>query len=305
MHALRVEISLAEAAGPELRLIVRRTLGRAAQEVQTGDIDCVVLDLGLPDASGLEALRQMQEADSKLPVVVLSAEESETLAMQAVQEGAQDFVLKTNASGPVLLRSIRYACERKQRELELRRQAFSDALTGLPNREVFIDRLARGLAREERTGNLTGVMFVDMDRFKQVNDTLGHDAGDILLVEVAHRLSEAVRPSDAVARCGGDEFLVLCDGLEHEDQGLDIADRMGLALAEPVDRRARGAAAGQHRDRLRTQPRHPARAAHSPGRRGYVPGEARAAPLRHGGRAVCLAGGSRRPRDRPIDHVWA
>jgi diguanylate cyclase (GGDEF)-like protein len=234
VHALRAEISLAEAAGPEVCLVVRRTLSRAAQEVQAGNIDCVVLDLGLPDATGLEALRELQEADSKLPLVVLSAEESETLAMQAVQEGAQDFVLKANASGPVLLRSIRYACERKQRELELRRQAFSDNLTGLPNREVFVDRLARGLAREERTGSLIGVMFVDMDRFKQVNDTMGHDAGDILLVEVAHRLSLAVRPSDAVARCGGDEFLVLCDGLEHEHQGLDIAERMGEALAEPV-----------------------------------------------------------------------
>ena len=267
----------------------------------------MVLDLGLPDASGLEALRQMQEADSKLPVVVLSAEESETLAMQAVQEGAQDFVLKTNASGPVLLRSIRYACERKQRELELRRQAFSDALTGLPNREVFIDRLARGLAREERTGNLIGVMFVDMDRFKQVNDTLGHDAGDILLVEVAHRLSEAVRPSDAVARCGGDEFLVLCDGLEHEHQGLDIAERMGHRAGRArVDRRARGAAARQHRDRLRTQPRHAARAAHSPGRRGDVPGQAGAAPLRHGGRALCVRRvGQGARRDRPIDRMWA
>jgi diguanylate cyclase (GGDEF)-like protein len=209
-------------------------LSRATQEIQAGDIDCVVLDLGLPDASGLDALRRVQEADSTLPVVVLSAEESEALALQAVQEGAQDFVLKTNATGPVLLRTIRYACERKQRELELTRQAYCDNLTGLPNRARFVDRLARGLAREERAGNLIGVMFVDMDRFKQVNDTMGHDAGDILLVEVAHRLSEAVRPSDAVARCGGDEFLILCDGLEHEHQGLDIAERVGHALAEPV-----------------------------------------------------------------------
>ena len=234
MQALRAEISLADAAGPQLSLVSRRTLRRATQEIQEGGVDCVVLDLGLPDASGLEALRQVQHADSALPVVVLSAEESEALAVQAVQEGAQDFVLKTNATGPVLLRAIHYACQRKRRELELTRQAFCDHLTGLPNRERFVDRLARGLAREERTGNLIGVMFVDMDRFKQVNDTMGHDAGDTLLIEVAHRLSDAVRPSDAVARCGGDEFLILCDGLEHEHQALDIAERVGQALAETV-----------------------------------------------------------------------
>ena len=119
MQALRAEISLADAAGPQLSLVSRRTLRRATQEIQEGGVDCVVLDLGLPDASGLEALRQVQHADSALPVVVLSAEESEALAVQAVQEGAQDFVLKTNATGPVLLRAIHYACQRKRRELEL------------------------------------------------------------------------------------------------------------------------------------------------------------------------------------------
>ncbi len=234
MQALRVEIALAEAAGTEICLVVRRTLSRATQEMQAGNIDCVVLDLGLPDASGLEALRQMQEADSKLPVVVLSAEESETLAIQAVAGGrsglrAQD---QRQRPGPAARDPLRLRAQAPGA------RAAPPGLLRPPHRPAqprgFIDRLARGLAREERTGNLIGVMFVDMDRFKQVNDTMGHDAGDTLLVEVAHRLSDAVRPSDAVARCGGDEFLVLCDGLEHEHQGLDIAERMGLALAEPV-----------------------------------------------------------------------
>jgi diguanylate cyclase (GGDEF)-like protein len=234
VHALRAEISLTEAAGAELSIVPRPTLRRAMREVEAGNIACVVLDLGLPDASGLDALRRIQDADATLPVVVLSGEESEALAVQAVQEGAQDFVLKTSATGPALLRSIHYACERKRREVELNRRAFCDRLTGLQNRERFVDRLARGLAREERAGNLIGVMFVDMDHFKQVNDTMGHDAGDTLLIEVAQRLSEAVRPSDAVARFGGDEFLILCDGLEHEDQALHIAERVGHALAKPV-----------------------------------------------------------------------
>ncbi len=116
--------------------------------------------------------------------------------------------------------NARDVTERVRLEEELTHQAFHDGLTGLANRALFRDRLDQSLARSSRTGELLAVLFVDLDGFKQVNDTLGHDAGDQLLEEVATRFSTTIRPSDTLARLGGDEFALL---LEEADEGLSVA----------------------------------------------------------------------------------
>ena len=109
-----------------------------------------------------------------------------------------------------------------------------DVLTGLPNRALFVDRLEQALARSERTDGLVAVIFLDLDRFKTINDSLGHDAGDRVLVEVAARLQDVVRPSDTLARFGGDEYTVLCEPTSAY-QGLAIADRLAVALSVPIE----------------------------------------------------------------------
>ena len=122
--------------------------------------------------------------------------------------------------------------DRRDFEARLSHQALHDGLTNLPNRMLLLDRIRQAVARSARTGHAIGVLFVDLDRFKLVNDSLGHECGDELLVAVAERLSAAVRPDDTVARLGGDEFVVLCEDLGQEGV-VSVAERLRTALAEP------------------------------------------------------------------------
>jgi diguanylate cyclase (GGDEF)-like protein/PAS domain S-box-containing protein len=142
-----------------------------------------------------------------------------------------DLRLDRHIRGVVL--NARDVTERVGLEEELRRQAFHDGLTGLANRALFRDRLDQSLARSKRTGELLAVLFVDLDGFKQVNDTLGHDAGDRLLQEVAKRFTSAIRPTDTLARLGGDEFALL---LQEADEALAItvSERLLERLSKAV-----------------------------------------------------------------------
>ena len=126
--------------------------------------------------------------------------------------------------------------ERKQREEMITFQAFHDSLTGLPNRVLFLDRLEQALIQAKRSKSRTpAIMFLDLDRFKLINDTLGHDAGDTLLREVAHRLRGCVRESDTVARMGGDEFTVLLPEIGDETAALVVAQKILDSMKEPVN----------------------------------------------------------------------
>jgi len=123
--------------------------------------------------------------------------------------------------------------ERKMLEMQLTHQAFHDALTNLPNRALFMDRLQHALARAARQHQVVAVLFLDLDRFKIINDSLGHDVGDQLLQAVSARLRACVRPADTVARLGGDEFTLLLEDVDHVNVAVEAAERIAAVLAEP------------------------------------------------------------------------
>jgi diguanylate cyclase (GGDEF)-like protein/PAS domain S-box-containing protein len=130
---------------------------------------------------------------------------------------------------------IAAAIERKQMESRLQHAALHDALTGLPNRALFDDRLEHALALARRDRGRLALLFIDLDLFKSVNDTYGHAAGDHVLQQVARRLKECLRESDTVARLGGDEFLVLVSGRSFPRQTVAVAEKIRGSLAQPFD----------------------------------------------------------------------
>jgi diguanylate cyclase (GGDEF)-like protein/PAS domain S-box-containing protein len=134
-----------------------------------------------------------------------------------------------------LVSQVEDITQRKQSDLMLTHMALHDSLTGLPNRTLALDRLALALARTERHPSSVAVLFLDLDRFKVINDSLGHNLGDQLLVAVAARLREAVRPSDTVARIGGDEFVVVCEDIVGVEDATRIAERIADALSRPFE----------------------------------------------------------------------
>ena len=130
---------------------------------------------------------------------------------------------------------VSIALDRIDTEDRLAHQALHDGLTGLPNRTLLLDRLDHALARRERVGNRVAVLFIDLDRFKVVNDSLGHGVGDQLLVAAAERLEAALSQGDTIARLGGDEFVILLEDVAGEDDAIQVARRISDALARPFE----------------------------------------------------------------------
>ena len=226
---------LAEWSVEEFQVLHVKTLAEALARLSQDRYDAVLLDLSLPDAFGLPTVRQVHATSPTTPVVVLSGVSDQTLALQAVQQGAQDYLVKGQGHPELLTRAVRYSIERKRSEERLTYLAQYDHLTGLVNRMLFRDRLVQAMARSKRMQQPIGLMLLDLDRFKAVNDTLGHDMGDELLKSVAERLKSCVREVDTVARMGGDEFTIILEGVASEHNILVVAKRITDSISTPFE----------------------------------------------------------------------
>ena len=202
--------------------------------------DGILLDYLLPDANGLEVLIKLNSMTQEQTVVVmLSRYEDEKLAQRCIELGAQDFLLKDEVNSRILSRSIRYAKQRASMALALRNShqklkelAEHDSLTKLMNRYGFELCLNRAIARAKRSNDFLAVILLDLDDFKAINDTLGHQTGDILLVKVASRLSSVLRDGDVIARLGGDEFVVLVTDNDYKYFPMIVANRLLKAFED-------------------------------------------------------------------------
>jgi diguanylate cyclase (GGDEF)-like protein len=217
-------------------LVVSHTthVADAIQELADHGATCVLLDLH--EQPLLDALEELSAASPATPIVVVADADGEEgdVGLAVVRAGAQDFLVRSDLSAAGLARAVSYAVERKRSEAALALQALHDPLTALPNRALFLDRLRGALDRSRRTGGPVVVLFLDVDGFKEINDTLGHGAGDRLLIELAERFRAMLRPMDTVARFGGDEFTFLFEGLESEEEAALVAQRVTRSAGLPL-----------------------------------------------------------------------
>ncbi len=226
---------LAEWSIEEFQITHVKTLSEGLVLLSQNRFDAILLDLSLPDAFGLPTVRQVHETNPYIPLVVMSVVSDQALALQAVQQGAQDYLVKGQGHPELLARAVRYAIERKRTEERLTYLAQYDHLTGLVNRSLFRDRLIQAMARSKRLQQPLGLMLLDLDRFKSVNDTLGHDIGDELLKAVSERLKSCVREVDTVARMGGDEFTIILEGVPSEASIVVVAKRIAESISSTFE----------------------------------------------------------------------
>lgn len=240
--ALLLSVLLEELPGEPYQLIRATDLAGAVALAVGKPPEIILLDLNLPDASGIDSLKRLKELCPEIPIIVLTGDDDERLAMAAVRAGAQDYLVKGRVDSWTLLRTIRHSLERHRLLAELEgarkreaHRATHDSLTGLPNRTLYFDRLCHAILGASRRREKLAVLYLDLDGFKPVNDTCGHAAGDDVLVQVADRLNGGVRRSDTLARLGGDEFAVLFERIPERM----VAESLVLALRslfkEPIE----------------------------------------------------------------------
>lgn len=204
----------------------------------TERFDVLVIHIEGPDGSiDLEALdRALILAgthDGELAVIATGSSSDVDVAALACSKGAEDFLSIESISSTELLHALRCACARARRTVRLTSDAYHDELTHLPNRRMLRRQFAEARFRATRSQGQVALLMIDLDGFKSVNDTLGHGAGDELLVAVAGRLRACVRETDLVARVGGDEFVVLTNSILGRLCIVDLRERIGAALREP------------------------------------------------------------------------
>ncbi len=225
-HALRRGgFRVAEAGNGELAL----------QWLENTTPDAILMDALMPVMDGFQACSALKRHAlwKDLPVLMITALEDRSSIERAFDVGASDFIPKPIHLSVVNQR-VRRVIDATRAERHVRHLAYNDSLTGLPNRLQFIDQLTRAIERGEANNTHLAVLFLDLDRFKYINDTLGHEVGDRLLSVMAQRIKGCVRTDDAVARLGGDEFTVLLNDLPNQSVAASVAQNICRTISAPL-----------------------------------------------------------------------
>ena len=205
-------------------------------------IDAVFLDFGLQDGDGRDLVPAIRDRiDPDCPIIAVTGNGDERVAADAIKSGMTEFLTKHRLTPDRVLASLdegvawsKYRKELRRAEEELTHRSLHDPLTDLPNRTLFFDRLEQDCARSKRNAEPFAVVMIDLDRFKEINDSLGHAAGDTVLITIAHRLRTHLREVDTVARLGGDEFALLLQNLSSPESAIQLGQKLIQLIEEPI-----------------------------------------------------------------------
>jgi len=195
--------------------------------------DVIFVVQNADETPDFQILKELTNLELAAPIILISSHTDRLLDDEAMAKGAADSIPFSELSPTLLDRTIRHAIGRRNTEAKLSFLATHDQLTGLANRYLFHEHLSHSISLAKRRHSTFGLLLMDLDRFKHINDSLGHDVGDMLLIEVANRIRNSVRVTDIVARFGGDEFTVLLDEAKSKKELSLIAKKIQLAV-EPV-----------------------------------------------------------------------
>ncbi|OUR77336.1 hypothetical protein A9Q83_11610 [Alphaproteobacteria bacterium 46_93_T64] len=203
-----------------------------AHEIATSEICLIDQNIGM--YSGIDLINKSQDTSGLIPMILLTGQGNTEIDRQASEVGASDYLVKEDLTPELLNRSIRFSIAQKQHERKLTKLAFTDGLTRVANRAKFDETLELALYARERVNKYLALFIIDLDDFKLINDSMGHPAGDALLIEISKRLQDAVRRTDTVARLGGDEFGIIIDGYKNEEDVFVIRDKILEAFNAPI-----------------------------------------------------------------------
>ena len=232
---------------PSIRLMVRHVLEsedfdiveasdglEAIKAVEKYHPALILLDAVMPGIDGFTTCQQIKEkGHTDIPVMMITGLDDDASVERAYEVGAIDFITKP-IKWAVLKHRVKSVVAKVIAERKVELLAYQDTLTGLPNRLLFADRLEQAVIRAERSKTSMALMLVDIDDFKLVNDSFGHDAGDKLIKAVGHLISKSLRRADTIARLGGDEFAVIIEGIDSADDAISIADNLTTILEHNV-----------------------------------------------------------------------
>ncbi|MBU0674783.1 MAG: EAL domain-containing protein [Proteobacteria bacterium] len=216
------------------QLTWRADFDSALEEIKQNRHDLYLFDYRLGAKTGLDLLHEAFVAGCVAPIILLTGQGDREIDLKAMEKGAADFLIKGQINSQILERSIRYSLERYKAKEELHKMAQYDELTGLPNRNLFHDRIKSAVDHASRQSSLLGLLFLDLDKFKPINDTYGHGAGDAILKGVSARLSKSIRENDLAARLGGDEFVVILPEVDSSKSVIAVAGRIVENMKPPI-----------------------------------------------------------------------
>lgn len=206
---------------------------QALPSMLSGQYDVILLEGERDIERSRGLLHAARSGGCGAPIIVISDHLNDTLDRCAIADGATDYVLKPQLNPSSFERTLRYALNRKEHERQIAQRAQYDALTALPNRPVFRDRLEHAVALAQREESQLALLHIDLDGFRRVNESFGHSNGDRLIQQVAERLRGCVRRTDSLARIGGDEFTIMLEDVRNLHDVIAVAEKIAPALSQP------------------------------------------------------------------------